>query len=149
MSLPPEDQPDTINIGPVLGIPIFHDDDPRLADERAAWSAARKTAQALHTTDELLGGLHHQDWRVRHESVDRLIARGRDDPRTLLSLLEVAAEDPAWEVRDAVVMGLCKFEAAEVEPVLRRCMSDDHAEVRWSAAFSLSQLGLVDPPPSQ
>jgi HEAT repeat protein len=148
MSLPAEDQPDTIKIGQVLGVPIFREDDPRLADERASWSAARGTAQALHTTGELLDGLRHEDWRVRHESVDRLIARGRDDPRTLTALLD-ATNDGAWQVRDAVAMRLCDFEAADVEAALRRCMSDEHPEVRWSAAHSLSQLGRGEPPQPQ
>ena len=85
--LPPEDQPDAIHIGPVGPIPIFHEDDPRLADDRAAWSAARKKAQAMHSADDLLDGLTHADWRVRHQVIDRLIARARDDARTLPVLL--------------------------------------------------------------
>lgn len=79
VQLPPEDQPDTIDIGPVKGIPIFHDDDPRLEEDRALWSAATRKAQALHSADELLAGLRDHDWRVRHESVDRLVARAKDE----------------------------------------------------------------------
>jgi hypothetical protein len=28
VELPPEDCPDTVDIGPIKGIPIFHEDDP-------------------------------------------------------------------------------------------------------------------------
>jgi HEAT repeat protein len=48
---------------------------PRLTEERAAWSAARRSAQTLHTPDELIAGMSDPDWRVRYETVDRLIAR--------------------------------------------------------------------------
>jgi HEAT repeat protein len=102
--LPPEDQPDTIQIGPVGPIPVFHEDDPRLADDRAAWASARRKAQAMLSADELLDGLADPDWRVRHEVVDRLIARAREDPRTLPALLRAAMQDEAWQVRDAVTM---------------------------------------------
>ena len=90
VQLPPEDQPDTIDVGPVKGIPIFHDDDPRLEEDRALWSAALRKAQALHSPDELLSGLRDHNWRVRHESVDRLVARAKDDPRTLPALISLA-----------------------------------------------------------
>ena len=43
---------------------------------------------------------------VRHESVDRLVARAHDDPRTLPALLDLAAHDPAWQVRDEAVWRL-------------------------------------------
>jgi hypothetical protein len=79
--LPPEDQPDTFSIGPVGPIPIIHDDDPRFAEDRAAWSAARRKAQAMHSADELVRGIGDPEWRVRHEVVDRLIARASDDSR--------------------------------------------------------------------
>jgi len=112
-----------------------------LEEDRKSWSAAIKKAQASHSPDELLSGLRDSDWRVRHETVDRLIARAKDDPRTLPSLLEAATSDEAWQVRDAVVMRLCDFERADVLDVLRRAASDPHPDVRWSATFSLGQLG--------
>ena len=46
--LGPDDQPDTISIGPIHDIPVGYDDDPRFANERAARSEARAVAQALH-----------------------------------------------------------------------------------------------------
>ena len=52
--LPPEDQPDVVWVGPVGPIPIHYQDDPRFEEERAAWSHARKKAQALHSAEELL-----------------------------------------------------------------------------------------------
>lgn len=142
MQLPPEDQPDAIDIGPVVGIPIFHDDDPRLVDDRALWAAATRKAQALHSPDELLAGLRDHDWRVRHESVDRLVARGKDDPRTLPSLITAALSDEAWQVRDAAVMRLMDFRSTDAIAALRQAQHDPHAEVRDSASYCLEQSGL-------
>lgn len=144
--LPPDDQPDTISIGPVFGIPVIHEDDPRFEDERRAWSRATAIAQRLHSPDDLLGGLHSGDWIVRHESVDRLIARARSDKRTLPALLDAALRDPAWQVRDTVVIRLHEFPNDATVAVLRSALDDEHPEVRWSAGFSLFQLGL-DPGP--
>lgn len=134
-------QPDTISIGPVTGIPIYRESDPRDAEEDVGWSAARKKAQALHSADELLSGFGDQDWRVRHECVDRLIARARSDPRTFPALIEAATSDEAWQVRDAVVLRLCDFDLRSVIDVLHAAAGDPHPEVRWSAAYSLRQLG--------
>jgi HEAT repeat protein len=131
----------TISIGPVTGIAVVRDDDPRHAGEAARWSAARKRAQALHSADELLAGLSDQDWRARHECTARLIARAPEDPRTLPALIKAAGSDEAWQVRDAIVMGLCQFDLRSVHAVLLRATADPHPEVRWSAAFSLRQLG--------
>lgn len=138
--LPPEDRPDTIDIGPVKGIPIIEDDDPRFQEDRAAWSAARKKAQALISADELLGGLQDADWRVRHEVVDRLIARAGSDPRTLPALLHSLANDVSWQVRDAVAMRVHEFDPAVVVPALERATEDPESEVRRAARYSLQQL---------
>jgi hypothetical protein len=81
--LPPEDQPDVVWVGPVGPIPIHYEDDPRFEEERAAWSHARRKAQALHSAEELLGGVVDDDWRVRCESIVRLaapLARRSADP---------------------------------------------------------------------
>jgi HEAT repeat protein len=145
-SLPPEDQPDVVSIGPVGPIPIIDDDDPRFAEERAAWSSATAKAQALHSADELVSGLHDPDWRVRHESIDRLVARWPDDPRTLPTLLELAEHDPVWQVRSAATMPLTRFDPERVVPVARGVMEDSVAEVRWAANFVLFQFGLADSP---
>lgn len=136
MRSPSGDERGTIDIGPVVGIPILHEDDPQLA----AWSAARRTAQALHSADELLAGLIDQDWRVRHQCVDRVIARAGNDPRTLPALLGLASSDETWQVRDAVVMRLGDFAADAVLDTLHAAEADPHPEVRWSAAYSLGQL---------
>ena len=143
--LPPEDQPDAIWIGPVGPIPIFHDDDPRLGEDRAAWSAARTKAQAMYSTEELLKGLTDSEWRVRHEVVDRLIARGRDDPRTLPALLRIAQKDAAWQVRDKIIMRLHEFEPDPVCAVLQAALSDPNPNVRRAAKYSLDQLGEPGP----
>jgi HEAT repeat protein len=146
--LPPEDQPDQIWIGPVGPIPIIHEDDPRFEEERAAWSAARKTAQALHSVDELLEGVRHPDWRVRHESVSRLRARWEEDPRTLETILDLAKRDEAWQVRDAAVMELLRFEPRDIEATVRAALEDANDDVRWAASYVLWQSGLTDDPPA-
>ncbi len=144
--LPPEDQPDTVSVGPIRGIPVLHEDDPRFADERIAWSRATAVAQALHSPEELLGGLGSENWMVRHESIDRLIARARSDARTLPALLDAAGRDPAWQVREAILIRLHEFPGDGTVAVLRHGLDDDHPGVRWSAGFSLVQLGF-DPGP--
>jgi HEAT repeat protein len=139
--LPPEDRPDEFWIGPIGPIPIQYEDDPRLDEDREAWSQSTARAQAMHSPDELLDGLVDADWRVRHEVVDRLIARARDDHRTLPALLKALANDPAWQVRDAVAIRLGDFERDAVLPSLLIAQADPHPEVRWSVEFSISQLG--------
>jgi HEAT repeat protein len=139
--LPPEDRPDTISVGPVRDIPVYHEDDPRLADERAQWSAARRVAQAAHSADELLAGLGHEDWRVRHEVIDRLVARAADDERTLPALIACLADDPAWQVRSVAAMSLKAFPDDVVRTSLERAAAADlHDEVRSSALFALGQM---------
>jgi HEAT repeat protein len=144
--LPPEDQPDVVWVGPVGPIPIRYEDDPRFEEERAAWSHARKKAQALHSAEELLGGVVDDDWRVRCESIDRLAARWHDDPRTLPALLDLAEHDSVWQVRSGATMRLVDFDPDAVAPVARQGMSDPSADVRWSANFVLFQFGLSKSP---
>lgn len=133
---------DQIWIGPVGPIRIRGENDPEFIAERAAWHEPRARAQAMVTVEEHLAGLADPDWRCRHEVIDRLVARGKDDSRTLLTLLNVLTTDPAWQVRDAVAMTLYNFPPADVEAALRKAENDAHPDVRWSAQYSLSQLGL-------
>ena len=140
--LPPDDRPDVVWVGPVGPIPIQYKDDPRFEGERAAWSHARKKAQALHAAEELLEGVVDDDWRVRCESIDRLAARWHDDPRTLPALLDVAEHDSVWQVRSSATMRLEDFDPDAVVPVARRGLTDPSADVRWSANFVLFQFGL-------
>jgi HEAT repeat protein len=144
--LPPEDQPDVVWVGPVGPIPIHYEDDPRFEEERAAWSHARKKAQALHSPEELLEGVVDDDWRVRCESVVRLAALWHDDPRTLPALLDVAEHDSVWQVRSSATMRLVDFDPDAVAPVARRELSDPSDDVRWSANFVLFQFGLSKSP---
>ena len=139
-SLPPDDQPDAVDIGPVRGIPIIEPDDPRFKDERLAWSEARSKAQAMHATDDLLQGLRDGNWMVRFEVVDRLIARAPEDERTLPALIE-AANDSTAAVREVVVMGLRNFADQRATAAIRRAMSDDDPDVRWAAEFAAQQAG--------
>jgi HEAT repeat protein len=134
----PDDRPDTIDVGPVVGIPIIDDDDPRFENERRARSAATAKAQAMHTTDALLDGLRDDDWMVRYEVVDRLTAHGKNDPRTLPALLEAASDvEPA--VRDAVVMRLCEFSDPEAFAGIKHARNDPDEDVRSSAEHAIGQ----------
>lgn len=143
---PAEDQPDVVWVGPVGPIPIHYEDDPRLEEERVAWSHARKKAQALHSAEELLEGVVDDDWRVRFESIDRLAARWHDDPRTLPPLVELAEHDSVWQVRSRATMRLVDFDPDAVVPVAKRGLSDPSDDVRWSANFVLFQFGLSKSP---
>jgi hypothetical protein len=133
---------DEIWIGPVGPIRVWDENDPEFIAERAAWHEPRARAQAMMTVEEHLTGLGDSNWRCRHEVIDRLVARGKDDRRTLPALLNVLTTDPAWQVRDAVAMTLHEFPPADVEAALRKAENDAHPDVRWSAQYSLSQLGL-------
>jgi len=144
---PPEDRPDTIDIGPVTGIPIIDDDDPRFERDRAAWSAARRKAQAMVADADLLCGLSDPDWRVRHEVVDRAVARVADRDHLVSVLVGMLSDDSSEQVRDTVAMCLSKFDAGAVSAVLTTALSDESAGVRWAASFSLFQLGLGPAPP--
>ena len=42
-----DDQPDSIQIGPVGPIPVHYEDDPRDEGDRDAWSNAAKTRSSL------------------------------------------------------------------------------------------------------
>ena len=129
-----------MGLGPVEGIPIIDDDDPRFEGDRAAWSAARKKAQALHSSDELLSGVDDPDWRVRFESIDRLVVRWKDDPRTVEAIVRLAGSDPFWQVRDRAVMRMDEFDAELVRPALVSALGDDNESVRDSAKLILRQL---------
>jgi HEAT repeat protein len=139
--LPPEDQRDVFWVGPVGPIPIHYEDDPRFEEDRRAWSAARRRAQAMHTAGELLTGLFDRDERVRLEVVDRLIARAGDDLRTLPALLRAVRKDPAPMVRSSITMRLCDFDRANVMPDLLLLADDPDEDVRWAAEYAIAQLG--------
>ncbi|WP_130440558.1 HEAT repeat domain-containing protein [Kribbella rubisoli] len=145
MDVPDPDGPDEIRIGPIV-VPIIEDDDPWVAEDRALWSAANATARAMHTWEELRRGMSHEDWRVRHESVVRISARWRNDPRTLPAILQMAVEDPIPAARDSAVMCLTDYPAESVRGTLERAAHDPDAEVRWSANYCLAQHGFDHEP---
>jgi HEAT repeat protein len=49
-------------------------------------------------------------------------------------------KDPSWNVRDAAVEALGKFDKGVVEPLMR-CLEDDDSRVRFGAAKVLGKLG--------
>jgi HEAT repeat protein len=98
--------------GLALGADLYEDSGIRGTrdEEREAWHEARVKAQALHSADELVSGIHDENWRVRHDCVVRLKARWHDDPRTLPELLQIAEHDPVWQVRSAALSALVDFD---------------------------------------
>jgi HEAT repeat protein len=129
-----------IYIGPVGPIPVGYDDDPRFEQERQAWSKAIAIAQALVTPDELIAGMSHPDWRVRHQVVARLVARAGDDERTIPLLVNIVTTDSSPVVRDAAVMAMKWPDDARVLSALRAAENDPDEEVRSSASYMLGQL---------
>jgi HEAT repeat protein len=90
----------------------------------------RRKAQALHSADELLAGTRDPDWRVRYEAV--LVARWKDDPRTLDAIMSLATDDDTWQVRDTAAIELLDFDRTPVEATARSAL-EDNPDVRWSA----------------
>ena len=93
----------------------------------------------MHSADELLQGLRDDDWMVRFEVIDRLIARAGDDERTLPALV-AAAEDSVAAVRETVVMRLRHFSDERAASAIRRALSDDDPEVRSAAEYAVGQV---------
>ena len=140
--LPPEDQPDAIWIDHVGSIPVHYDDDPRFEVEKAARSEGIRQAQAMHTADDLLAGMVADDWHVRIEVIDRLIARAKEDDRTVPVLLQALRADAVPDVRLGVALGLAWFEGdVRVVAGLREALSDPDEDVRDCARQSLIQVG--------
>src|SRR5437870_6204070 len=83
---------------------------PRFMADQAAWHEPRAHAQAMVTVDEHLASLGDPDWRCRHEVIDRLVARGKNDA--------------ARQVRDCIAMKLHEFPRTDVEAALREAEKD-------------------------
>jgi HEAT repeat protein len=132
-----EDREREIWIGPVGPIPISDEPTPR----REAAIRGAKRAQKLVTIDEHLDALRSDpdEW-MRCEVVPRLEARGREDGRTIPALVDALASDESAVVRDAVAMALAGHAGDErVADALAHALADEDADVRWSAAYGLSQ----------
>lgn len=141
-----QDDADVIWIGPVGPIPVFHDDDFRLAEDRERGRVTAAAADAMHTAEELLHGMRHDDPDVRWRVVARLIARWGSDERTLPTLLTALATDASAAVRDTVAMSLLAFpEDPRVQDALNSALQDLDEDVRWSAEYCLTQLRWAEP----
>jgi HEAT repeat protein len=128
---------DALWIGPVGPIHVSDKPTPR----RIAAAAGAVRAQKLTTIDEHLEALcaEPDEW-VRYEVVPRLEARGRGDARTIPALVDALANDPSAAVRDAAAMALVGHSEEDgVADALTRALTDEDADVRWSAAYGLSQ----------
>jgi len=75
-------------------IPVFHDDDFRLAEERERGRIAAAAADAMHSAEELLEGMQHDDSEVRYRVVPRLVARWRDDQPDRADVAQCAGRRP-------------------------------------------------------
>ena len=69
----------------------------------------------MHSADELVAGMSDDNWLVRDEVVDRLLARAGDDERTLPLLLDHLRQDEAWQVRDHIASALAGYAAISCE----------------------------------
>jgi HEAT repeat protein len=123
-------------IGPIGPIRIVDESTPRMV----AAGAGMVEAQKLVSIDEHLTALkEHRDLWVRREVVPRLAARGLDDPRTVPALIESLRHDEAAEVRDAAATALWSVDDPRVRGAFSDALADPDEDVRWSAAFGLSQ----------
>jgi len=93
----------------------------------------------MHSADDLLRGIRDDDWMVRFEVVDRLIARAGNDERTLPALVD-AAQDSAAAVRECVVLRLGHYSDERATSAIRRALTDDDPEVRGAAEIALRQV---------
>jgi HEAT repeat protein len=128
---------DSLWIGPVGPIHVSDKPTPR----RIAADAGAARAQKLITVEEHLDALRSEpDVWVRYEVVPRLEARGRDDTRTVPALIDALGTDTSAAVRDAAAMALVgHIEQEGVANALTHALADEDADVRWSAAYGLSQ----------
>jgi hypothetical protein len=142
----PDDHTDSIWIASVGPIPIGSDDDPRHEDFRRLRHDARVIAQALHTAEELLAGLSHENAWVRFESVPRSVARWGDDPRVEERLREIIGSDAFPAVRQQAVMAMLDYEPGleSTKAVLSQKGHSD-PDVREAVDYVLAQWGLMDP----
>jgi HEAT repeat protein len=124
-------------IGPIGPIEITDE----LTARRQAATAGAERAQKLITVDEHLAALRSEpDAWTRLEIVPRLEARGRDDSRTIPALITALGSDPSELVRNQAAMALVPHcDDERVREAFAHALTDADADVRWSAAFGLSQ----------
>src|SRR4051812_4754690 len=132
-----------IVIGPIGPIPIIHRIDPVV---EAQGKADADTAGALHTPEELQGGMYHERVGVRVRVVPRLVARGFDHPATIPTLVDVLRNDPDGQPRFLVAMVLPRFghDPRIVGALIHAMKSDPDNDVRAEAMSGLNELGLLD-----
>jgi hypothetical protein len=132
-------------IGSIGPIPVGYDDDPRDEDIRRIHHDANVIAQALHSADELLGGLSHDNEWVRYETIPRLTRWG-SDPRVQERLLQLVVSDDSAAVRDRAIMELLHFEPRlESIEAIRSQSNHPDPDVRESVNYVLTQWTFTDP----
>lgn len=138
-----ETRDEHIVIGSVGPIPIIHRIDPLVEAQGKADAAV---ADALHTPEELQGGMYHERVGVRVRVVDRLVARGFDHPATIPTLVDVLRRDPDGHPRFLVAMVLPRFgdDPRIVDALLQAMKNDPDDDVRAEAMSGLDELGLLD-----
>jgi tetratricopeptide (TPR) repeat protein len=111
----------------------------------------------MHSADELVAGMGHDDWLVRCEVIDRLLARAPEDERTVPVLLEHLRRDESSEVRGAIASALWWLAPSPRGGQLHRqhdmivetliaSERDLDSDVRWHVQDSLYEFGLRPPP---
>ena len=121
--------------------PRAHPTSPEWANEREAWLAAGRVAQAAHSLEDLAALVTtHKDFRVRCEAIPRLRARFPSDKRTLAALTEAARSfDP--EVRETALGALTDVGGKAAAAVIVARLTDRDPDVRAAAGQALAQLG--------
>ena len=94
--------------------------------------------RALQPLQGLLG---HASPNVRLNAVRSIASIAPHGDHSSISAIAAIAEDPSWEVRNAVMQALGKLGAADHVPLLLQGLSDQEWWVRYSAAEALHGLG--------
>jgi hypothetical protein len=85
--------------------------------------------------------LNHASPNVRLNAVRSIASIASHGDHSTISAIAAIAEDPSWEVRNAVMAALGRLGAADHVPILLQGLSDQEWWVRHSAAEALHGLG--------
>lgn len=97
-----------------------------------------KIQRGLHPLRQLLT---HPSPNVRLNAVRSIASIAPHGDHSTISAIAAIAEDPSWEVRNAVMQALGKLGAADQVPLLLQGLSDQEWWVRYSAAEALHGIG--------
>jgi CubicO group peptidase (beta-lactamase class C family) len=116
-----------------------------LADSVFSVLAGLDTAEGLgeRSVEELVVSLEDKDPAVRREAAMALGRKGSAASEAAPALIQILAEDPAWEVRQAAAAALGWTGPASLvaDPLRAAALHDSHERVQWAAQLALSALG--------